>query len=172
MSFWSVQYDYVLEDLYDRNIGLEKLDPENLRDLFIWKNGMKLSNNKETGFNKILLHIDVINEFKKTGLVFDKFNEQFNKLSSIWKIFLMHICSPEQFPIFDQHVYRAYRFINELPKNRLPENKMEKTEIYFDQYLPFYQKLRKQADKFSAKKIDEALWAYGKFLSRYPKMIN
>ena len=172
ISFWSVQYNYAFDDLYDNNIRLNKLEPENLQQLYFWKNGMRLSSNKEIRVNKIVLHIDVINNLKKHGFDPIIFDQYFSDMTLIWKIFLIHIICPDEYPIFDQHVYRAYRFINNLPAEPLPESKDKATIKYDNCYRPFYQKIQDEATGFSSKKIDEALWAFGKFLSTYPKMMQ
>jgi hypothetical protein len=172
ITFWSVQYDYPFDDLYRKNIELDKFDPETLREFFLWKNGMRLSGNKETAFNNIVQHIDVINDLKQNGFTPDVFEQYFGNTATIWKIFLMHIICPSEYPIFDQHVYRAFRFINSLPNEDLPENKIEKSKKYFDEYRPFYQQIQKEANGFSDKVIDEALWGFGKFLSTYHKMLS
>jgi len=32
-------------------------------------------------------------------------------MSAIWQIFLLHIIDPTNYPIFDQHVYRAHYYL-------------------------------------------------------------
>jgi len=169
ITFWSAQYDHRLDNLYNNNIILSKLYSEHIHDLFLWKNGMKLSGKKETSLKKVISNIDVINRLKQ-NFTQREFEQNFGDMPAIWKIFLLHIITPEDCPIFDQHVYRAYRSIMDLSDASLPDNKIEKEELYYNQYRPFYQLLRQQASNFSIKVIDEALWAYGRFLSKYPRI--
>ncbi|MEA4826383.1 MAG: hypothetical protein VB130_07090 [Clostridium sp.] len=86
----------------------------------------------------------------------------------IWTVFVLHCFYPVIYPLFDQHVYRAYRFIitdgKECP-NLAPDdwNEYLNYKIYFNELLndskiPYYQ-------------LDKALWAYGKYIKQNSKII-
>jgi hypothetical protein len=78
----------------------------------------------------------------------------------IWRIFFLHIHQPERFPIFDQHVFRAMRYIQAGNGAELPIDPNERIRIYTDEYLQFHEAFGVYQDR----SVDKALWAFGKFL--------
>ena len=151
---WSSFYNYDKMNLYDDNIGKSILEVEDLINLYTWKNGTLLSGFNENGehqgkfkgLNKnILSKILHINELKK-NFDLNVFDKEFGKVSFVWKVFLMHIIQPDFYPIYDQHIHRAYLFLQgdssfKNVKNTLkePEKKKfyERTVITIIQYLLF-----------------------------------
>ena len=47
ISYWSRLYDYPLESIYNNYINKSSFNKEDLKYLYIWKNGMKLSGVKQ-----------------------------------------------------------------------------------------------------------------------------
>ena len=172
VDYWSIQYEYPAK-LYSSNINNVSFEISHLNELFEWKNGMALSELKKNSLNKkVVKKIEVINNLK---INFNEsiFYTEFGKVSAIWQIFLKHIIAPSEYPIFDMHVYRAFKYLQTEKKDvHLPYSDTEKLTIYEKEYRPFYLYLEKQMEKNKSKKLDEALWAFGKFLSTYPKMIS
>ena len=82
-------------------------------------------------------------------------------------MFLLHVIQPDSYPIFDQHVYRAYLFIAKNQRAEIPDNK-RKQDVYFKEYAPFFNELASKG--VSRKKLDEALW--GNRESSKPLTIN
>lgn len=167
VSFWRDQYEYPNMHWYTDNINLPDLNYRNLYDLFCWKNGMNLSTKKQGTFHKISAHLDVINQLRRE---FDEslFTSKFNWLTPVWKIFLRHVIQPNEAPIFDQHVYRAYRYIHKQEKEETAAKRIE--ALYLCEYVPFFWTME-EACTYSSKEVDDALWSFGKFLSQYPKLI-
>jgi hypothetical protein len=168
-DYWCEQYDYAEPGLYKEQIGVRPITPEGLRLLFAWKNGMPLSARKAQALEeKIIAKLPVIQALSEKV---DEavFKEHFGKLRVVWQVFLLHIIDPEHFPIFDQHVYRAYRSIKDIGQVGL-EAEPKLTMAGYREYQVFYQELLKQYDGIP-KRVDDALWAFGKFLSRYPWMV-
>ena len=84
--------------------------------------------------------------------------------------FLLHIIRPEEYPIFDIHVYRAYTFITNGKSDELANyNNPKKYILYKERYLPFYSSLTALSG-CSLTDIDKALWAFGKFIFIYPNI--
>jgi hypothetical protein len=84
----------------------------------------------------------------------------------IWSIFVLHCIHPNVYPLYDQHVYRAFRYIvsNGNDFGRVaPSNWID-----YSAYQNFFSKL---VDETSLPfwKIDRALWAYGKYLKKIKK---
>lgn len=82
----------------------------------------------------------------------------------IWALFVLHCFYPETYPLFDQHVFRAYRHIvsNESECPQAPPSDwgtyLGYREFFLNQMhaaaLPYW-------------KVDRALWAYGKSIKQY-----
>lgn len=171
VGFWYRFYVDPNEDKYFKNINKIKFDKHTLLSLFEWKNGSELSKGKMKSFeNKILTKLKIINSLKASSkFELNNFLVEFDAVSAIWKIFLLHIIKPDKYPIFDQHVYRAFYYIKYSRIKELPNDDRKKENHYFREYLLFFKQIKK---KVSAKRVDEALWSFGKFLkSNYRKMI-
>ncbi|MCT3661373.1 hypothetical protein HZP71_11770 [Elizabethkingia anophelis] len=129
-------------------------------ELYIWKNGMNLSAKKlEILEKKILLKLDIINDLKSQYLpILDSFLEEFQEVSFVWKIFLLHIINPNTYPIYDQHIHRAFNYLQS--ENNYNQH-VTQNEFYFNHYLPFIR--LKKIDNL--KKLDEAFFAFGQFIN-------
>ena len=67
ISFWSKLYVYDNAVLYER-IHNTTLSEDDLKDLYKWKNGMKLSQAKEKSLNtKIISKIEIVNKLYDSG---------------------------------------------------------------------------------------------------------
>lgn len=171
INFWSQFYIDPKESKYFGNINKISLDKDALLALFEWKNGSKLSNKKAKSFkDKILSKLKIINSLKiSSNFELEKFLKEFKNVSTIWKIFLLHIIKPVKYPIFDQHVYRAFYYIKYSNVRELLYDNKEKEKKYFEDYLPFFKQIQGGCP---VKKFDESLWSFGKFLKgNYRKMI-
>jgi len=162
---WSKFYTFTNEILYQNSISKLEFTIRDIQNLFVWKNGMKLSKLKQKSVNeKIKYKIEIINDFK-TSNNFDlsAFKKEFRNLTAVWKIFLLHIIKPNKYPIYDQHIHRAYLFIaNQNWKNLSNDTISNKTKekFYFEIYLPFLESNEIQ----NLKQLDEAFFAFGQFL--------
>lgn len=157
INFWSKQYSYENEHLYDDNIGKE-LTEERIWALFRWKNGTPLSEKKAA-----TVRHNFINEKTEIPPKRDSFflSTYLSKPGgAIWRIFWLHCNYPQTYPIYDQHVHRAMAKLQEWREIEIPNYNKDKVEMYIKQYLPFWDEF----SEFSPKKTDEALWAFGKFL--------
>ena len=162
VDFWSGFYDDPLEGYYVPVIGKKRFSDEDLVKLFEWKNGSKLAQKKKKVLGSMIANLGKINALK-ASFCLDTFLEEFKFIKgAIWKIFLLHVIQPDKFPIFDQHVYRAYLFISKHQRAEIPNNNKRKEAAYFSEYVSFFNGL--SVNGISKKKLDEALWAYGKFL--------
>lgn len=163
---WKPRYKYPHQALYDNNIGSGLDSQAAFNELFEWKNGRNLSKRKMgvvNGFWNKRHHLAQLKEAEPIDL--DLFENYFKPKDSscIWKIFLLHIAQPERMPIFDQHVFRAFHFIENNEVKEIPEKHAEKFKIYRNQYLPWFNKIINQ-HKFKCKEIDNALFAFGKMI--------
>lgn len=164
ISFWQPLYTYsVVDYLYTESITKGAFTAEDIRHLFEWKNGMKVNGHlqKEKAITHVASNVEVVNSLKAS---FDEvlFKKNFGKMSAIWQIFLLHIIDPAQYPIFDQHVYRGFVFLKEKDVKDIPTQSVQKFALYEDYREFFKEKFAKIMS--TGRDIDQALWAFGKFL--------
>ncbi len=164
INFWSKFYDYPKEGLYS-NVDKAQFAENDLLELFEWKNGMPLSGAKLNSLNsKIIAKIDIINQLKKSQKIdLEAFLQEFDDLSFVWKVFLLHIVKPQKYPIYDQNIHRCFNFIHALEHKKITNTISEtnKEQFYFEKYLPFIETL----NGIPLRKIDRAFFAFGQFLS-------
>ena len=164
VTFWGQRYADPREPLYEGNIG-KPLTPESVMALFEWKNGGKLSAPKAASVHKhyiSLIGAPLPSEIRGFLKSFGP-----SKGGAIWPIFWLHCCD-RQFPIFDQHVYRAMKFIQRAELDELegyPDDR--KVDLYLDIYVPFHNEIA-----VPGRETDKALWTFGKFLKANPDLLR
>jgi hypothetical protein len=162
VKFWSEVYDYESDHLYAKNIS-QPLTEERIRELFIWKNGGKLSRLKEKSVSDH--YVSNISKLATTSkdILPDQWLKDFGTGGAIWNIFFLHVWNPK-FPIFDQHVFRTMKFIQTGKVLEIPSANARKAEIYLKEYLPFYNQLENELKNSQPRDLDRALWKFGQFL--------
>ena len=171
---WAGKYTYIKEHIYERYIPLKRPTRRALEELYEWKNGRRLSNKKQKSLEeKIIMKIGeiqyLINDFN-----LNRFETIFSNVAAIWRIFLLHIINCK-FPIFDQHVYRAMRYLegdhigNEFELLKKPDE--ERYRVYKEEYVPFVREVEAKTGK-SGRTVDKALWTFGKELKRRYKIVD
>lgn len=158
VDFWSARYQYGSEPIYDANIG-RPLTESRIFDLFMWKNGTPLSAAKRKSVK--LNFVDRTAELARFGAKTRPahFLTHFATGGAIWRIFWLH-CWRQRYPIFDQHVYRAMRYIEMGQLEEIPAKDPDKVSAYLREYLPFH----RQFAALDGRAVDKALWAFGKFI--------
>ncbi|MDP2686534.1 MAG: hypothetical protein Q8O62_04895 [Aequorivita sp.] len=171
---WSKLYSFSNEAVYNKSISQEILTKTDIQNLYEWKNGMVLSLIKQNSLEtKIKSKLSLINAFKaKDEINLDVYKMEFKNLSAVWKIFLLHIIKPNEFPIYDQHIHRTFLFIHNEDFSNISTfiTNQNKERFYFDRYLPFIQSNNIE----DLKKLDEAFFAFGQFLKtrNYATLLN
>ncbi|RZS93863.1 hypothetical protein [Aquimarina brevivitae] len=168
IASWSKLYSYPLEYKYSNSIHKDEFDEDDIKSLFEWKNGMNLSTAKNDSLeNKVLSKINIINDLKtQKNLDLKTFKVEFYNLSAVWKIFLLHVIKPNEYPIYDQHVHRTYLFINDLDWSNISNSSISnknKEAFYFNEYCKFI----KKSDFKDLRAMDKAFFAFGQFLKKY-----
>jgi hypothetical protein len=165
-------YNYSDYEQYKAIVTKPTLSTGDLRLLFEWKNGMNLRSKKEMSFlNQVLQHEELVHGLK-SKFDYEKFENTFGKMSAVWQIFLLHIIQPSEYPIFDQHVYRAYRFIQNQDEKDLPFTRTAKLSVFYKEYLPFFLDMKDLANEHNHFEIDKALWAFGRIIKEYPGLVE
>lgn len=162
LRYWACRYrdsdrDTTLYDPHIRTANLQT-DWKALKALFEWKNGGTIAKPKlasvRTNYFEDWTDDDHLEcrylDFKKGG-------------GPIWNIFYLHCRHPDKYPIYDQHTYRAMRFmetgnLEELISGTSIAARAEIFRSYGD-YMSFASKL--DANK---RKVDRALYTFGQFL--------
>lgn len=159
IEFWASLYQDPLESIYTENIG-KPLTPERIDKLFMWKNGGNIARKKAESIRSNYHHaparLDALGETPATGEIWGAVGGG----GVVWGVFMLHIWRPTLFPILDQHVYRAMRWIQSrelVELNTLCDH--DKIEAYLGAYLAFWRELAKGLD---ARQVDKALWSFGK----------
>ncbi|RLA73625.1 MAG: hypothetical protein DRG30_06035 [Epsilonproteobacteria bacterium] len=118
----------------------------------IWKNLSIIANE---------IYAKIPSELQKTKPNILTEMEEKRGFGFIWGLFILHCFYPEVYPLYDQHVYRAYMNIQN-PHIVLPSTASTKWTKYLE-YANFFNSLTLR-ENFRQVEIDRALWAYGKYL--------
>lgn len=143
IQYWGARYRDENEHLYTASIRGPQTR-ETLTKLLRWKLGVfshagRISASLEQNF---LSRIDTARKLSK-GVSAEEFLQQFPSGGAILRIFWLHCWHPRRFPIYDQHVYRAMRFIREGKKEELRASRV--IDSYLQSYLPFFEPFRAAA---------------------------
>ena len=163
VKFWSALYWDSREELYFDNIG-RALTPERVENLYHWKCGDRFWERQRRDVERNV--IGRLGDLRRLGRDCPPmgFLRRFETVGRIWSIFLLHIWQHEEYPIYDRHTHRAMRFIQERRIEEIPQNLRETTRTYIDHYLPFFSEFPRMPDR----KVDKALFAFGRFLKSPP----
>ena len=85
----------------------------------------------------------------------------------VMRAFICHLTRPLEWPIFDRFVWFARNYI----QSKETDIFKEPTKVdQYKEYIAFFNELAAGRNDISTRKeVDEALMAYGKFLSKYKK---
>jgi hypothetical protein len=159
IQFWERSYSGYDEKFYRENID-KPLDEDRLVKWFAWKNGKRLSEKKRQSVRRYLSPKERIIRDADS----DTLEEYLNRPGgAIWRIFWLHIQHHNRFPIYDQHVHRAMAFLLNWPVDALeiPGQNAAKVRMHLDHYRPFVSCF----SDCEHRKVDRALWSFGRFLS-------
>jgi hypothetical protein len=180
VDFWQPFYQSKIPDeVYEANLNLGgELSGENIGLLWRWKNeryGSPL-------IEPTLAILDDINAFRRLKNVDEPSERNFwHKASGIspmivWQVFLFHMARPHDYPIFDQHVMRAFFALSQGYIYRNPKEVGVPCRSYgrfgsaYSGYKDFFFHLVREAGSPEPKKVDRALWAFGRHLKRLHKV--
>jgi hypothetical protein len=152
VEHWSSKYEYPAEFKYTNNIG-KPLTSHALQELFEWKNGSIISRQKTTS---IMENYPLV----FAGDLQDRYLNHKQSGGAIWNIFYLHCLAPKSWPLFDQHTFRAMRYIKTGKIVQIGSTNKQKYEAYLSEYIPFVSSFAEP----NARKLDKALFAFGQFL--------
>lgn len=152
VNHWSQRYFYGNEEKYTNNIG-KPLTKQSRNELFEWKNGSKIS---EAKLKSIEQNYPLVFDGDKE----DRYLNHQKSGGAIWNIFYLHCLDQDNWPIFDQHTYRAMKYLKHGKIIEIGTTNKRKYESYSGEYLPFLKALSYD----NTRKLDKALFAFGQFL--------
>ncbi|WP_232507719.1 hypothetical protein [Ghiorsea bivora] len=152
IEHWSSKYIYSNEQKYDDNVG-KPLTAESRLELFEWKNGSVISAKKIESINK---NYPLIFE----GSQEERYLNHKKSGGAIWNIFYIHCLNPTQWPIYDQHTFRAMKYMKTGEITEIGNTNKQKYESYINEYIPFIESF----NNINHRKLDMALFAFGQFL--------
>lgn len=157
LNHWSSKYSYSYEQKYTDNIG-KPLSEKSRLALFEWKNGSVISKLK----TKSIVENYPLSFY---GNIQDRYLNHKQSGGAIWNIFYIHCLKPEVWPIFDQNVFRAMRYLKTGQIVEIGITNKQKYEQYLKEYVPFVNSL----GKVNHRKLDKALFSFGQFLKKAKK---
>jgi hypothetical protein len=169
VSFWARFYEESKypDSIYKANLNEGKqLNQANIKPLLEWKNGRPLSKKKQEIAVKVINNLPRFNQFRLltevTQMEFEKFWMRLSKIVKtglVWRVFLLHMARPEDYPIVDQHVLRAYHY---LTRGKIAEP--EQTLQAYESYRTFFGELVEKSGE-EHRHVDKALMCFGQFLN-------
>jgi hypothetical protein len=130
VSFWSQQYptDHFPDDIYAANI-VGHVTCDKILNLFEWKNGRPLSEAKRRS-----VHENFVDRLEEVDQLLPdwtagQFLDRFSRGGAIWRVFWLN-CVRQEFPIYDQHVHRAMKFILTGKPEKLPAGDDQRIDKY------------------------------------------
>jgi hypothetical protein len=172
IEFWAARYFDPNERLYTTNINRPRT-AETLSELFKWKIGHRLFATmlKRTVEPHFLSRIADVRKLPPDVSAED-FLRKFPNGGVIHRIFWLHCWYPNRYPIYDQHAHRAAVFIRDGRMDELDDyGDAKKIDQYLHFYVSFFEQLRGvdvpfelELDGVPGRKVDRALWTFGKSL--------
>jgi hypothetical protein len=162
---------------YQSELNLQaELTEQNLVRLLRWKDKRVLTHPTRRGPNSLVLKVvrqrNMLNLFRRGALTTARLQQVTDELfpgGIVWQLFLFHVARPWEWPIADQHVFRAYTALSGRPA--------PKTIAAFENYKTFFDNLSSALDSVDNndraavvsrnKRLDCALMAFGQFLKKY-----
>lgn len=158
---WKGVFPLPDEAQYRERLHLKKQDAGSIRFLFDWKFRIPAGSKKEKFLFIITEKTEHIHQWKQqTSVEPSALFSQFPDLPSEWKIFLLHILRPGQFPLFSQYTLAAYAYITGQELKTVSRKRREK--FYLETFVPF---IRQEFYDIPMQKTDQALHAFGKFIT-------
>lgn len=159
---WSPKYKYPNPSQYDDNIG-KPLTEQSIRELFEWKNGFKISLKK---IESIKNNYPLIFKGNREDLENRYLNHE-ESGGAIWNIFYLHCRDHNAWPIYDQHTFRAMKYMQTGQVIEIGDTNKQKYESYKTEYIPFIESF----GDVDRRGLDKALFAFGRFLKAAGKYV-
>lgn len=171
----------IISYIEELNLGND-LTEDNVKKLLRWKDPHSLTEKIMSGVNRgtrnskvysVLNNLDAINKFRNDIIDEPNFRNIVDEIfpnGTVFSIYLFHIAQPDVFPIADQNVFRTF----DLHNNNAPIEFWEKYPLYKVYFNNIFNMCNFIVNDRTAlvenrKKVDEALFEFGKFIKKYYK---
>ncbi len=117
-----------------------------------------------------------------------KRDKYFNKYPLVTTVFLKHLKAPEQFPILDKNVWKAFReIVGEINGRKIVKKPTDWERHYLKGYKKFFDELYEEkqneikcdiiingvdAEIIKKRILDRALWEYGRLLNNGQQILH
>jgi hypothetical protein len=158
------------------------LTEQNVVRLLRWKDPRMLTHPRITPMAskanprvaRVLKQRDILNSFRHGNVnaeQFMHFSRGIFATGIVWQLFLFHIARPWEWPIADQHVFRAYAtlFATPVPQTWSDFTQYKETFARLAKLLPRSNDAERLAITKRNKRLDSALMSYGQFLLAYDR---
>lgn len=163
VDYWAGLYRDPNEPLYTNNINTNS--PDRLEKLFKWKDPRFFKKRLEPFENRCEEARNVLEHQPancQPCAIARQFLRHFTEGGGIFRIFFLH-CLDGRFPIYDQHVHRAMKYLHKKQREELEGMEAEeKVDRYLNSYLPFFDEFASVDD--GNRKVDKALVTFGSHL--------
>ncbi len=138
-----------------------RLTQDDVDFLFEWKNGRKLSRAKKRAPERLKRRLPALNSIR--GASYDVLWPEVQELTEapVWGRFICHLVSPEQCPIWDRNVLRAYQVIR---RRAVDPDGIYDDDAYRD-YMRFFRTAEKRVSRKGGlpafRRLDQALFSFG-----------
>lgn len=165
---------------YEIELNIQNdLTAQNVTRLLRWKDPRMLTHPKRDGTDnhrvtKVLNQRGVLNDFRNGNVDQQAFSQATAGIfpnGIVWQLFLFHIARPWEWPIADQHVFRAYAalFNHAIPDTVAAFEQYRNKFAGMAQALPGANGGRCIETVRRNKRLDAALMSYGQFLLAYDR---
>lgn len=192
VDFWSKFYSDTVRILnseelinYYAELNLtNNLTEENVVRLLRWKDPFLLTHPSGASSNeprdnrrvvKVLAKLGSINQFRNnqsSEADMKRAAQEVFQDGIVWRAFLLHIAKPPMYPIADQNVFRACSLHTGLQRDNQTWDTYESYCNYFQQITESVGVDRTVANVTELKRIDNALFEFGKSLNTYDRALK
>jgi len=172
VDFWKRFYDegkYPDEEYKEHLNENGLLERDKIQRLWEWKNGTPLSEKKQPIIERTIEKLPEINRYRSLNEITEDDIRNLRQVAEyitngfIWQIFVLHMAKPKYFPIFDQHVFRAFKY---LTTGKLVERRNYSFDVDYMNYRRHFFELVELSKK-RIREVDQALMAFGQYLPNY-----
>jgi len=165
---------------YEVELNIQSdLTEQNVTRLLRWKDPRMLTHLKVNGTDNhrvrnVLNKIRALNQFRNGSINRQTFAQTTAGIfpnGIVWQLFLFHIARPWEWPIADQHVFRAHAALFQQPA---PQT-LDAIELYRNNFACLAQAFQgisvdcRVETVRRNKRLDDALMSYGQFLLAYDR---
>ncbi len=162
MDKWSREFYFRDEEDFAHTLAKRELDESDIDKLLSWKS----TRYAKAVRTKLKQGAGRLNELRKANDVTEQkiddfirgFYPEYPSQAPVFGTFIKHVIDPDRFPILDEYAHAAYHRL-------VKDDNGDDCSVYvmscYKEYSKWFNETRRNLG-ITGKKLDEALWAYGK----------